>query len=89
MQGVVSSNLTAPTRHQLQPVNTSSVQGVNKPHVGQSDPPLAATSHSFLRSSAHKSLKTVETLRERLSPFMDYLSHAGVDDSLGHHPCAR
>ena len=44
--------------------------------------PLAAVQDSFIRSNVHKSPKTMETLRERLTPFLDYLAGKGINDPL-------
>ena len=43
---------------------------------------LAATLDSFIASGVHTSAKTVETLRERLTPFGDYLALSGIHDPL-------
>ena len=43
---------------------------------------LEAVRDSFILSSAHKSPKTIATLRERLTPFTDYLSRNSVNNVL-------
>lgn len=43
---------------------------------------LSEALEGFIRSSAHKSARTTETLRERLAPFMDGLAAQGVQDPL-------
>ena len=77
MQGAASSNLAAPTIPQAQSVNSFSPQRVNKPPIST---PVALD--YFIHSSAHKSPKTVQTLRERLIPFVDYLASRGVTNPL-------
>ena len=77
VQEVVSSNLTAPTIFQLQSVNNSPPQSVNNPPLL-----LAETLDNFFQSSAHRSPKTVQTLRERLLPFVEYLAGRKVNDPL-------
>ena len=43
---------------------------------------LSAALDSFIGSNVHKSHKTVETLRERLTPFVEYMTDRGVDGPL-------
>ena len=43
---------------------------------------LAAILESFIQSSPHRSLKTIETLRERLTPFIIYLAETGIHNPL-------
>ena len=77
MQGVVSSNLTAPTNLQIQSVNSTPPQSVNKPPLS-----ITETLNNFIQSSTHKSPKTVQTLREWLLPFAGYLAGRDVYDPL-------
>ena len=43
---------------------------------------LEATLDSFAQKDTHRSLRTLENLIERLTPFVDYLAHRGVHDPL-------
>ena len=56
-------------------VNTSSRR--KRPAV-----PVADALHAFIHSSAHRSPKTLETLTERLTPFVDCLARLGIHDVL-------
>jgi len=82
VQGVARSNRAAPTNTQAQAVNTSHARGVNSISLSNSDLSLEAVRESFIRSSVHKSPKTVSTLSERLKPFTVYLSNVGIRNCL-------
>ena len=43
---------------------------------------LAAILESFIQSSPHRSPKTIETLQERLTPFISYLAETGIHNPL-------
>ena len=77
MQGAASSNLAAPTIIQAQSVNNLPLESVNKLQIS-----TTVTLDYFIHSSAHKSPKTVQTLRERLIPFVDYLASRDVTNPL-------
>ena len=50
--------------------------------MSKETPRLGEVLTSFIYSSAHKSPKTIKTLHETLTPFIDYLHRNGVDHHL-------
>ena len=73
VQGAARSNRAAPTKAQARSVNTSYGRGVNSIFLSDPDLNLESVRDIFIRSSVHKSPKTVSTLSERLRPFTAYL----------------
>ena len=82
VQGAARSNRAAPTKTQTQSVNTSYGRGVNSFSLSDTDLTLEAVLERFIRSSVHRSPKTVSTLSERLRPFTAYLTAIGVGNPL-------
>jgi len=71
-----------PDQKKKKAVNTSTETSVNSFFDSRETPRLRDILTSFIYSSAHKSPKTIKTLRETLDPFVGYLYHHGVDDHL-------
>ena len=69
VQGAARSNRAAPTKAQARAVNTFQLQGVNSIFLSNPDLNLESVRDIFIRSSVHKSPKTISTLSERLRPF--------------------
>ena len=70
-----------PDQKKERAVNASTETSVNSSFDLRDTPKLDEVLTSFIHSSAHKSPKTIKTLHETLTPFIDYLQRQEV----GHH----
>ena len=70
-----------PDQKKKRAVNASTETSVNSSFDLRDTPKLGEVLTSFIYSSAHKSPKTIKTLHETLTPFIDYLQRQEV----GHH----